>query len=886
MRRSGKVSLIVILMLFMLLSAIGPIVAVGYSALSSIADERKESTEALLSKQAAQVQQYQSDVESVLLTLSGNQYLNAYLLQMYRDPSRLNPATLNQVQNVLANNDYLRGPYTIDLVTPSQLVYTTESGGQAGKRYTPELISEWIDAAATDGSAIYYAGKIPVQIRDIPGPAVASIYPLLFFDAMQKETKTIGFIAINYSFEEALMIASQASDLAGLANDPLIGSDQGTQIHSEPAFADTPIPANNLNDMTVILDGSNKVVADRGGFFNGVPDITSYLPDSTEASGQYLREVQNQQYVITYIQMAEPQLLFLHIANTNVFFSTTISSQNGTVQVFIISLLVTVGVAAIISYIIISPIHRITSAFGQIKDGTFDWNYRIRPSWMREMNDMVSLLNGFLDFQVLQKRTEADLQASQEKFRNLFENSPVPMWELNLSTVIAALDEKHLTEKGLEEYLRNHPEECYALISKVEILDVNKRTLKLFQARDVDELRRNQVARFKGTESEKILEQLLSIYRKQRRFEQVLANSTPKAKKLIIHLQWTVHPGSRDKMDRVVVTTLDITEQEKVMRLQNAILRISQAAITVNKVSDLFEIIHETLETLMPARNMYIAFYDSKSEMISFPYFSDEKDEPPPARKFGDGWTEFVIQSGKPVLINEEEKSELELKVQGTRPVCWLGAPLIVQDKIIGVLVIQSYDQATRYTDDDKDLLTIAANQIAMAIYKKKTEEHLVFSSSHDELTGLNNRAYFDEEVSRLSELPQAAIGVIMMDLDNLKVTNDQYGHAAGDELIRTTATIIRSAFRMDDMIARIGGDEFVVLIENASMENVQTAIDRIQANLDRYNSVLEDDFRSIHLSIGGSVTDFQTTLSEAIRMADEEMYRVKAEHKAGRRKL
>jgi diguanylate cyclase (GGDEF)-like protein len=327
-----------------------------------------------------------------------------------------------------------------------------------------------------------------------------------------------------------------------------------------------------------------------------------------------------------------------------------------------------------------------------------------------------------------------------------------------------------------------------------------------------------------------------------------------------------------------------VTEQNKANKLQAAILRISQAAMTANLISELFEIIHETLQTLMPARNMYIALYDAKTEIISFPYFADEMDEPPPSRKFGHGWTEIVINTGKPVLIHEDLLDGMESpdrQVQGTRPVGWLGAPLFVQDKIIGVLVIQSYDPATIYSNEDKDLLMIAANQVAMAIYKKKTEERLIFSTSHDELTGLYNRAYFEDEVKRLSELPDEPIGVIMMDLDNLKYTNDTYGHAAGDQLIRTTATITRSAFRMKDMIARIGGDEIVVLIPGASRDILQTAIDRVRSNLAQYNRVLTDKDAMISLSLGGSITSAEVTLEQAIQAADEAMYREKADKKA-----
>ncbi len=85
----------------------------------------------------------------------------------------------------------------------------------------------------------------------------------------------------------------------------------------------------------------------------------------------------------------------------------------------------------------------------------------------------------------------------------------------------------------------------------------------------------------------------------------------------------------------------------------------------------------------------------------------------------------------------------------------------------------------------------IIANQIALAISEKKTEAKLIHASTHDELTGLYNRAYYEAEIQRLKAGRNEPVGVIMMDIDGLKFTNDHFGHAAGDLLIRESARII-----------------------------------------------------------------------------------------------
>lgn len=194
---------------------------------------------------------------------------------------------------------------------------------------------------------------------------------------------------------------------------------------------------------------------------------------------------------------------------------------------------------------------------------------------------------------------------------------------------------------------------------------------------------------------------------------------------------------------------------------------------------------------------------------------------------------------------------------------------------------MQSYDHATLFTKKDRDLLSIAANQIAMAIYKKKMDEKLLFSSTHDDMTGLYNRDYFEEEVSRLSAGTNEPAGVIITDLDNLKYTNDHFGHAAGDRLIISTANIIRNSFRTNDLLSRIGGDEFVVLIPDCDQTVLAQAIERIVNSIAAHNLKRKNDDPPVSLFIGGSLTSPHRNLVATIQIADEKMYAAKAIQKA-----
>ena len=338
-------------------------------------------------------------------------------------------------------------------------------------------------------------------------------------------------------------------------------------------------------------------------------------------------------------------------------------------------------------------------------------------------------------------------------------------------------------------------------------------------------------------------------------------------------------------MSRVIVNTADITQQIQAISVQSAIYRISQAASATENLQELYASIHLILGELMPAKNFYIALYDGDEGMISFPYHVDEMDPPLKPRKFGNGWTEYVIRTGQPVLLSPENLDKLEeeegVKTTGSNSIDWLGVPLKVEDRIIGMAAVQTYSEGVRYTEVEKEILVFVSNQMAMAIDRKRIEEKLKYSSTHEPLTGLYNRGYYEEEIKRLSTGRQFPVGVIMMDIDGLKVINDKFGHAAGDELLKSFASVLQKEFRSNDVVARIGGDEFSVLLPLSPMKIVKKAVERTQKSVDEFNELNPQ----IHLSfsVGFFTTESGDSVLDAIKHADALMYHDKTSKKAAR---
>jgi diguanylate cyclase (GGDEF)-like protein/PAS domain S-box-containing protein len=162
----------------------------------------------------------------------------------------------------------------------------------------------------------------------------------------------------------------------------------------------------------------------------------------------------------------------------------------------------------------------------------------------------------------------------------------------------------------------------------------------------------------------------------------------------------------------------------------------------------------------------------------------------------------------------------------------------------------------------------------------KQEEEKLRYISTHDALTGLYNRAYYDEMLDRMNYSSQFPISVIMMDVNGLKATNDSLGHHMGDQLLNSVASILRHSTRESDLLARIGGDEFIILMPSTGTDIMQQVVARIKNNLAIENESGKNPFIT-SISIGCQTSYKPGTIEAAIQAADDMMYAHKRSQKS-----
>ncbi len=364
----------------------------------------------------------------------------------------------------------------------------------------------------------------------------------------------------------------------------------------------------------------------------------------------------------------------------------------------------------------------------------------------------------------------------------------------------------------------------------------------------------------------------------------------------------------------------EIVERERAERLQAALFEIAQLATADIDEEQFYRSIHRVVGGLINARNFFIALLSEERTMLEFPYYVDDMRTGRTARPLGRGLSEYVLRHGQAMLGNIEDimelarQGEVALEDAGTPSVCWLGVPLLVGDEVIGVVAVQSYDRTVSYGPADQELLQFVASQIANSLNRRRTaqiqqrafaqleqrvqertqalrreilerervQHQLEHQVLHDALTDLPNRGYLRERMERVLALqrrePERQFALLYLDVDRFKVINDSLGHLAGDDFLKQIALRMAACVREPDLVARLSGDEFAILLEDlpdvgAAVHVAQRVLQDIGAPLQVAGKELEPS-----ASIGIAIADSRYRhADEVLRDADVALYRAKA---------
>ena len=160
---------------------------------------------------------------------------------------------------------------------------------------------------------------------------------------------------------------------------------------------------------------------------------------------------------------------------------------------------------------------------------------------------------------------------------------------------------------------------------------------------------------------------------------------------------------------------------------------------------------------------------------------------------------------------------------------------------------------------------------------QKQREDEIIYLNTHDVLTGLYNRAHFDAETKRLDQADQLPLTVVIGDINGLKLINDAFGHAEGDKILYETARVLKKCCRNEDILARVGGDEFCILLPQTDSETANAILRRIQDACEKHERNAQRGVHFLSISLGfGTKERIDEAFSDVFRTAEDFMYRRK----------
>jgi diguanylate cyclase (GGDEF)-like protein len=363
----------------------------------------------------------------------------------------------------------------------------------------------------------------------------------------------------------------------------------------------------------------------------------------------------------------------------------------------------------------------------------------------------------------------------------------------------------------------------------------------------------------------------------------------------------------------------EVLERQRAARLQTTLFHLAQLATADIDEGEFYEHVHAAVGELLNAENFFVALVSDDRQRLDFPYYVDTGVRHTLSRPFGRGLSEYVIRHARPLLGGLDdlkaltETGEVILPTVGMPSSCWLGVPLLVGDDVIGLIALQTYADDIFYTGADQELLAFAALQIANSIYRRRAaaslheanalleqrveertrelrqqihqreqiQEQLKHQATHDLLTGLPNRGLLRDRLervlARLKREPDRHCALLYLDVDRFKLINDGLGHLAGDKFLQEVARRLLLCVRDPDLVARISGDEFAILLEDVPLPD--TAISVAQRIVRTLSEPLLIAGRELEpsASIGIAIGDTNYVhADELFRDADIALYRAK----------
>ena len=460
----------------------------------------------------------------------------------------------------------------------------------------------------------------------------------------------------------------------------------------------------------------------------------------------------------------------------------------------------------------------------------------------------------------------------------MFELAPISLWledYTGLRTLFNAWRDRGVV--SLREFLRENPERVNECSQQIRVLKVNKRTLSLYEADNLDHLVANLGKVFRADMLRSFVDELCQMWDGHASFASNTVNYTLSGQRLDIQLKGVVLPGYEESLARVLLSIEDVTERETARRQVSKAEEYARGLFENSPIS------------------LWVEDFSSVKQLLDDARFRGIED----FRVFTDVHPEFVQRCISEVRVIDVNQHTLEMFAAPDKATLianlasvfredmhrhfreqlvelWNGK-LFHQREVVNYSLngdemhVHLQFSVLPGHEHDWSLVQVALTDITA---RKKAEAYLEYLGKHDVLTKLYNRSFYVDELNRLERKGPFPVTIIMLDLNDLKAVNDQLGHAAGDTLLRRVGEVLSKAVEKPNCVARIGGDEFAVLLPGIDQAGGRAVMEDIEKLV-----VVNNQFYSattLGIAMGMATSVAGERLESVVKRADFEMYQSK----------
>lgn len=465
--------------------------------------------------------------------------------------------------------------------------------------------------------------------------------------------------------------------------------------------------------------------------------------------------------------------------------------------------------------------------------------------------------------------------SSGADYEHMFELAPVSLWLEDFSELKRLFDgwrAQGVTD--IRSHLAEDPARLRQCSASLRVLQVNRRTLELFSADSLQHLEANLDKVFRDDRHDTASHELAQLWDGQLEFSNQTVNYALDGRRLDVLVRARILPGHEADWSRVLVSLEDNTQQHSSARQIQSSEQYARGLFEHSPVSLWVEDFSVVKSLLDGVRAQGIG--DFKTFLKVHPDFVSRCMQEirvidvnqQTLRMFGASSKDMLLNNIGRVFRGEMHESFAE-QLQDL----WEGKTFQQREVVNYSLSGEAVNIHMQFAvlDSHRNDWGLVLLSLVDITARKKAEAYLEYLGKHDVLTRLRNRAFYAEELNRLTRKGPWPLSVIAIDLNGLKMVNDEQGHAAGDSMLRRVGEVLAKAVDAPACAARIGGDEFTVLLPGTDERGAYALQERIISMLELNNQF----YPGQHLSLAMGIASCHSgdAVESTINRADQAMY-------------